>query len=701
MKLVSNCKGGITIFQCIVFTALFILAGVVVDAARIMMAEKKVQGALNAAVRSSLAAYDKDLMGGYGLFGVNTESEITPEGKTLEDNFRKYLQANLKRTGPYHFVEYNIDFANTHLNSSGNMVADQPDSLRNQIMKYMKYKGPVTMTDGLIEKLKASGIFQKAEFSAKEKKTRSSRNGLKRNIEEVNSGIDKINEQLQKATSQKGRVYIDSLKNIRNKLAQVEQSAEAVAAEYARHSQAKEEADSFAAQANREEALQQEGVGIQTGEREFSGAQQESREVRDKAKQLDDQLKNLIYKIEPLQDLVDDLEEEIKELENENRSIDASIAAMSAAKDYEGIPYLVEVRSKNREKIRKLQTERNQLQNQINTIRKSAVLPNMHRMTLQQAGTNEAEKPQGNMDLSKLDDLLSELGDYLNNKNIDPEWLIAPEEFQQVNQEEKDAYESMLSESLRNKRVLKNDGDGDRAETENDGILKFIATLYNEVISFFSEGSQAAVEKMYIVEYVMDKFTYHTSQTERDHYFEKGEVEYILWGGTNQNGNIAKTMASIGFLRLTINTVDYFATSKVPHPVLRLVYAVGRGVIQSAVDTYDLYAGKEIPLCPSLKGKPISFGMNYSDHIRLFLLLQSVRNEKGQLHQIRQLIQVNMKQAEERAEFRLSEYETALGARTTVKINLLFLPLLHLDAWGIRGFHGGHYVIIKESYSGF
>jgi hypothetical protein len=127
-------------------------------------------------------------------------------------------------------------------------------------------------------------------------------------------------------------------------------------------------------------------------------------------------------------------------------------------------------------------------------------------------------------------------------------------------------------------------------------------------------------------------------------------------------------------------------------------------MLQSTADCYQLYKGQSIVLCPSLKKS--DFKLNYADHLRIFLLIQAAANGEDQLDNIRQLIQVNIKKPDtdsnlQRADFKLSSYNTVLEAKTTVKVNLWFMPLLQMDKLGLKKFEGGKYVIKREIYMGY
>ena len=191
----------------------------------------------------------------------------------------------------------------------------------------------------------------------------------------------------------------------------------------------------------------------------------------------------------------------------------------------------------------------------------------------------------------------------------------------------------------------------------------------------------------------MDKYTFSTSQTERNHYFNKAEIEYILCGQDIEAENASLLLGSVWFLRFCIDTVDYFVNSKIPIPQVRIVWALVEGATRAFKDIYELYTTKKgCAICPSVSNITVS----YSDHLRLFLLM---KNEGIKLNRMRQLLQVDL--MKKNSEFRLENYETIVSAKVEVKVNLLFIPLLQLDKLKLEHFKGGKYVIKKEIMTGY
>ena len=146
----SNNKGQVTVFLCIVLMALIILAGVIVDIARIANGEAQAKRAVLSAAKSTLAGFDTRLKEDYGIFALRggDSSQIK---STLED----YLKRNLmisdnedtsEQLDIYGFKIENLDIAPV-LNLTEN------DTVRNQILQYMKYRAPKEMVEGIWDRL--------------------------------------------------------------------------------------------------------------------------------------------------------------------------------------------------------------------------------------------------------------------------------------------------------------------------------------------------------------------------------------------------------------------------------------------------------------------------------------------------------------------------------------------------------------------
>ncbi|HNU79342.1 MAG TPA: Tad domain-containing protein, partial [Bacillota bacterium] len=110
-------KGAITVFLALIFMSLIIFAGTVIDIVRIIAADRRVQSALNTSARSVLADYDSELMGSYGIYGVNAA-----EGNVKED-FYRYMSVNLKeRHKNIKFIDISIDYEDIEIEGMENLL---------------------------------------------------------------------------------------------------------------------------------------------------------------------------------------------------------------------------------------------------------------------------------------------------------------------------------------------------------------------------------------------------------------------------------------------------------------------------------------------------------------------------------------------------------------------------------------------------
>ncbi|MCX8129534.1 MAG: DUF5702 domain-containing protein [Clostridia bacterium] len=680
-------KGGIAVFQCIILTGLLLFAGIMIDIARIMLAEKEVQSAVNAAARSVLANYDENLAGDYGLFALNTVSKAD----TANEEFFRYLSANLQVSAKgFNLIRYKLDKGKTSACGYRSIISNSDNAFKEQILEYVKYRVPLMVTENIIDKISASGIFSKKDFAVKAKNAREKSTNVKANIERLNDSIKELNGTISyvmnnSVNSSNVKEYTDRLNALKKYCTEAVGGAGVLDESIFAYRKAADEACKYAESANNDEALQGEAA-IKTCDKEFGDADGAISKTLKEASVLLAEVSTYQMLAEPLLKNISTLSLEISILNERNGFLNASKEKGKKGRgETEEIYKAIE---QNNDRIRMLESEMETYLQDINKLKGSLPLRELNEIKVREASDVPEERPERDHEnasgkLSALSDKFSKLLGY---KSIKDEWLITGSEFEQAKQKE-----IIDPKTFDNRQILTDEKHLKEAETAGEDAFALIDRIRTAV--------EAGVEKLYIVEYIMDKFTYHSSLTERDHYFRKGEVEYILWGGKSQNANIAQTIRAVGIMRYAINSVDYFATSKVPHPVLRLVYAAGRGLVQSFIDCYELYGGKSISICPTLKKSELK--VDYAEHLRIFLLLQSAVSENTQLNNIRQLIQVNSKCPDYESRLRnpgfmLSDYNTALRAKVSVEINLWFLPLLKPEMLGFSGFKGSKYVISKE-----
>lgn len=211
------------------------------------------------------------------------------------------------------------------------------------------------------------------------------------------------------------------------------------------------------------------------------------------------------------------------------------------------------------------------------------------------------------------------------------------------------------------------------------GIWKIVDDLITTMDGICHLFSGNLGDAYLATDYAFSKFSFLTSQTSwSKHYFQWGEIEYILEGLPSQVGSIGATLGKIFLLRLAINFVNYMVTSSVPGIIARIVYCVARAAIQSAVDMGEMIfitdADSEksatCQLCPSAK----KVRLKYSDHLKLRFLLDylSDRGRSGIMTRMREMIDIS---SEKQGWEKTSELYTRIQGTAEVKVNLIMLTL--------------------------
>ncbi len=240
-------------------------------------------------------------------------------------------------------------------------------------------------------------------------------------------------------------------------------------------------------------------------------------------------------------------------------------------------------------------------------------------------------------------------------------------------------------------------------------IFKKLQDKFNEIKKVVTNPGN----KFYLVDYIMSKCTYVTSQTGREHYFKWGEVEYIIYGKKSQAENILYAVGEIALIRLAINAVNYWITTP-GELITRTVSAVVRGLARTALDMttmlLDTGTGSDkglIAICPSLSKYKV---LSYSDHLRLLLLIKC--KENGGADALRRCIHVTMKEMGENiaatdgdnvlgSSQYLSEYSTEITGSAEVDVDLYFIPLLLPDFMNFGSIHKGKYTVSSTITYGY
>lgn len=179
MKFFNKTKGSVSIFLTLVMLPMFVCAGLYVDGSRISAARTRISGAGDLAMNAALSEYDQNLYDLYGIFAISENME------ELQKNVTMYFRNSINNTGILNDSDsYSREFLNSIFSSFssedmnfGSIVDTQyenfslsgvsssaianPKVLERQIIDYSKYRAPINLTKGLLEKIGCIGETSK------------------------------------------------------------------------------------------------------------------------------------------------------------------------------------------------------------------------------------------------------------------------------------------------------------------------------------------------------------------------------------------------------------------------------------------------------------------------------------------------------------------------------------------------------------
>ncbi len=173
-RFTKEIKGSISLFLSMIILLLVILEGFLIDGSRVLAGKMFLSSAGDLALNAGLTYYDEALRDIYGLFATcSTEEELTA---ALKVHFQQTL-GEAVGSADEGYVDQLLGYIDTAIQSGwdgegagkllnlatedftargvGNSTLAETYVIRNQILEYMKYRGPASLGYGMIEKIYA------------------------------------------------------------------------------------------------------------------------------------------------------------------------------------------------------------------------------------------------------------------------------------------------------------------------------------------------------------------------------------------------------------------------------------------------------------------------------------------------------------------------------------------------------------------
>ena len=197
-------RGAISVFLALILLPMLIFSGIVVDVSRLYAAKTVVSGAGDLTMNAALSRYDKKLKDEYGLLAMADTPDSAKVKDTLQGYFKESCGIDIGEEKETLHSMFQMELGENGLTASGvkGTSLAETDVLRQQIMEYMKIRGPVYIVNDILEKMKKLPL----------KNMKEKREHIK-NKTKYGKALKKIGEPLKKEKEEVEK-HIDAVSNV-------------------------------------------------------------------------------------------------------------------------------------------------------------------------------------------------------------------------------------------------------------------------------------------------------------------------------------------------------------------------------------------------------------------------------------------------------------------------------------------------------
>ena len=728
-KFVVNEKGAVSIYLIIVAVFLLLFNAVLIDFARIIIAERQTEEAAKVALRSSLAAYNTDLQN-KGLFGLSYNQE------EAESVFKEVFKKNLEGGDNYNLLGLKPVGNEISLNLNMERSLANKDILKYQILEEMKYKAPVEIGEALLKDFLsiAEHVQQASDYAKVAKKINKKAKNREELLEDVEQLLEDAKELLEEieddihGESGAGNKYpnvkyIDDIFRFHGQYLSDLEDVE----DYEKEQENKDEED--------EEEDDEEAEG------EIKKKKKNMEKFKNESTRL---LKRLIHRSTGAKEILEEALELIEEAEDINEEIESDIEEQKkkgSSKDYEDAKevsleleqndsdlmgtldnYVInpqfftdlkaEVNKALNEHLRKTDENTGKLIPKLEEFlegvesdfsgkhrsydRHVEHIQDYHEDTLEAVNNalDIVQNSEYRKDYKENEDEIKEEEDKADEHKDETKELLddLDEEMERI-KKDRDIFDKLNELVVHYGGKIEENGNKfsleDRDET-SDEAFGFVDMLFKNIGNILIN----ARDELYINEYILMRFQSHDFKASDRYTYANNQVEYIIYGLNSGGANYAAAISEIFAVRFAINLAAGFLQPKGKlFGPLMWAYALGYAFERTAIDMIDITNGKSVELFPGKKGDYIT--MDYKDHLRLFLF---VHMEGEKFERLMAVLHHDTDQD-------LSERSTYVTAKATSTVNLWFLPQV-IDMLGstkaINGrVEGNTFYIEKEVHASY
>lgn len=748
-------KGAITVFLILITTVVFCFVGLMIDGARILVAKSAVNEAAATAMRSTLGHYDKTLVSEYGLYAIQDTNK-----EKIADIYNRYLKANLISKSTNKSLEEHraislVSFDEKDIKST--VTPSDPlirsDVFEEQVFDYMKFRAPATtlmdILDFFAEKFgknadKAMSEIDKASDAEKKGKT------AKKNVKSANDKINDANKKIAKKLTPTHTKSVNWYQEL--------DVSEGENGDSSFNSVYNSVSSSIVKQLESVEKTVAKDASKSVASVIWSGTS----EGFNKKIELDDELKDFKIDLTDARTAAEDYKNSSGssgDMTAEQRAEASTYVDMNYTDPPEIVGNVDRAQENINSTVQKIEKKVNEYNNAVSEQR---TLDALSKLALYRQAHDESEysneeyladykyiigkcesssyknsAPSSSrlkvITVKELDDLrksaaskVNGLIDEISSIKIDtiPEVSLPKEsdKSEEMEKEEEGKADAKLAEL---KASLETIQGKERSMSQKRGLFSSISpykidnssyepvvdrdsidgSMLKKVLSFFKDIYSDAL----LSSYIMEKCTYVTSASGREHYFQYGEVEYILYGTDNQFLNITLNAGVIWMTRFLIDSVTYFVDSAIPTPLIRLCYALARGGIQSCIDMVQIYGTNEgCMIIPNIQDDGTGLlRLTYDEMCFVSLVFTNIFVDYDYFaNRLKDTMQATIQYQDSlkgsaATGADLTKMYTKLTAEVRVGVDLVFLPLLGFGIVETDNFSNGNHFIPCTVVAGY
>ncbi|NEW06492.1 hypothetical protein GK047_10765 [Paenibacillus sp. SYP-B3998] len=735
-RFVRSEKGVVSVYLILIIVPIFLFQAVLIDFARIKLAEKETDSAVKAATRSVMSAFDMELQA-MGLYGLG----LTQENK--ESIFREVFADNVSghvTPGGFHYIDTKPELRDlrvTPVYSLANHVI-----FEKQVLEDMKIKAPIEFMLEITDKFRKSGTtvpFEQGSLFAKEaseldkllNQREEALDEAWQSTEELFAKTKAYHDHYQKRISELGdlmtQIGSHTMNEVRSSLDQVKDQLRSIR-------EAMANLDSNLA------SLSQAGppnwASIQPILQSKQALGEQAQALVEKQNELEKLLELLIKyaalltttKIEALAngkvigELLHRIEPELRKAKQKNDEIRQKLngiaqnASVDKSKASDAFLSVVVIGDDYFYKYQTSIASIVALFSVFQEIVDSVILYTTDNKTKANNG-NEAYWTQSSTF-------------YANQNALEKSRMEKNESIGKRKREQKDKIQSILEQAKQSigacSTVIDQNGDRERyKKLQGDGESKGYYQKYREanaqdtfigseiaydleksepvslkamsMLDAFNQATTSLRNELYVNEFALTKFNYRTYGLEKDpagkpkksnelvdpgsHALANQEVEYLLYGFSSCLANISSAYAEMFAFRLAIRTVEALLDPKkellnIGSPLLVFLAAAAEGAFEAFKDMNNLIKGESVELSAKITMSAMS--LSYKDYLRIFLLLHS--NNTKVMARMQALIEMQTGKD-------LLLQTTYMQANASTSIRLWFVPKIMklMEGTGLLG----------------